>query len=719
MANEVMLPDIQVTQADPRVAVVDPDTSTSKLIGAIGKLGGEVVQGIQGYRTGRAIQGTAQAYDAAGAMIQSGAVFDPETGELVGGNVDGNMLSVEEYQASLDEELAAQIANVEQMSGSEFRRIRAAMEQGRLQGGNAYAGGLGRANMEIENKIRQISAIAPGFEDVVRDQAKQILGFDPTGFGIRNILKVPEQVKSKDEEKNAVLKGLWDKADALVVSSSALGRPLSREEAFRVVAADWERQLQRENLDNQASIGTLTSGETISRALSTYSSPIESALGYIMTGLGTDEQGNVIDFFSLPTADRIAAIDASLTTAKSREMANLIQLAEKAAAANGGILSPEDHNRIRETVESRYKDVPDILKRFSRNEVGAEMLESYRQAAQFGAWENNYLFKRLEAGWSTEFATKMFDILVNTAQGGDRQLDLLLSQYPALREVWYGMSGESRGGKILDKMMADIIGGKEVVITGDPEIDKKVEGLFAGRIIADLANHPADRKKLMTIMSTNRPQLAYSMARVNPSLIADLPQEMMPPIREQFVGDVERLTNDWAERQDQVLQDMRLSISNTPDADPEVTAQEFIDKIGRAGFVMANGVPVLVEDVEATQKAMRYDGSLASILAKSHNNPKFSRILSNPEVLSKMTGGKITTLNQFNTVFRQVVTSKALETALEREQARTSDPTSWYWPKAFDKFLAPTFEGRQQGTIRALEGARDRIAESVEIMDEE
>lgn len=170
MAREVLMGDIGVATADPRIAVPRADMSGPNAVEAIGEIGGEAIQGIQ---TGRALKGVQQdveRFAVVGEAAQQGVRVDPNTGNVIEGDATP--------------ELEAALKRVQTASAQKFKEIALEVEQRGL-----YSGSM-MARLHTEKTIRDLSMQTPGFEDEIRRTAANVLGYDPMGFGMRQILDV-------------------------------------------------------------------------------------------------------------------------------------------------------------------------------------------------------------------------------------------------------------------------------------------------------------------------------------------------------------------------------------------------------------------------------------------------------------------------------------------------------------------------------------------------
>lgn len=166
MANEVVIGDLPVATANPKIAVTRADNSTAQFIQDIGGLAGDVVKGVQQGRVNRAVTEVGDALNASRQVIG-----DIESGEMT---VEG----VQKLQEGL----------VSERSRKAFTQINSAL----LQSGNRRGSAAAKARLLAEKEIRNISALTPGFSDEIRKSAAQVLGFDPTGGTMQELFSMTD-----------------------------------------------------------------------------------------------------------------------------------------------------------------------------------------------------------------------------------------------------------------------------------------------------------------------------------------------------------------------------------------------------------------------------------------------------------------------------------------------------------------------------------------------
>lgn len=179
MANEIMIGDIGVASADPRVAVTRADTTAARNIEMAGAIAGDVVEGVQQARTRGAVADTAEALSATEQLIT-----ERERATVAGEQLD-EAEAINRIGKSLNDRAARN-----------FSKIRADLEQ---RGGGRGAAAR-RAIALVESEVRNISALTPGFSESIRQTAASVLGFDPTGATMERLfgMEDPEAAKAAE-----------------------------------------------------------------------------------------------------------------------------------------------------------------------------------------------------------------------------------------------------------------------------------------------------------------------------------------------------------------------------------------------------------------------------------------------------------------------------------------------------------------------------------------
>lgn len=181
MANEIMIGDIGVVEANPKVAVTRGDNTAARNIEAAGAMLGDVAQGVQQARTRGALSDVAAGLSAAEQVITSREQLGYDAGEE-----------------------AIQIAAIEEGMTDRARKNFAAIRAGLDQQGGGRSAAARKATLLAEREIRSISALTPGFGQQIRQTAAQVLGFDPTGATMERLFGMqdpkPQTAKTEQEK---------------------------------------------------------------------------------------------------------------------------------------------------------------------------------------------------------------------------------------------------------------------------------------------------------------------------------------------------------------------------------------------------------------------------------------------------------------------------------------------------------------------------------------
>jgi hypothetical protein len=712
MANEVMIGNIGVAPADPRIAVVQPDRSTANAIEAAGGFAGQAVQGFQQGRTERAIRQGAQAYDVAGKLVEAGAKFDPDTGEL---------LNESEISDKINTDLAAQIAAVQETSAQAFSRVKAGMEQGRRSGGNAYAGGVASASLYIENEIRKISALTPGFEDVVRQTARDILGFDPTGFGIRNILQVPKEADKADE--NPRIKEMRQEAEARVWRASINGINLSMEDALRQVTAQDSRATMRASLQGEIELGNLTSDAATTEYFQTLSNPLMNMLERTIAAI--DPEGGST-FGNMNSADRTVLMKNQQGLAREQEYNEAVAFARSAALANGGRLTNQDLTRIREQVDRRWQGMDTFIDAMSRSGHAERWADELAKMANLQAWSVAPVIKFLNEGFNESIGLEFVKAMANT--GSNSQLKLLIDRSPALFQATGGGDRSVLTG-LVGQTLQDVFGGNNPVITGDPVVDRD----FTREVVSDMwrrsSNNPEGRRAIANDLTTVQPEMAYAMFLADPAEFGKhLTPESWSEMRSKFGTEVEMYSSSVSQGIIEQLDTARDPVGMAGfSGDTRLPLYERLNNaltsIDNMGFVkQRDGKVIFTNDIAgyragATARGIAGSGSIG-VLAQLGNTmfpnnlsdgatKRIAPLLVNDSMISRMNNGRIRNLEEFNEVFRRDAKAKALQAQIAVEEQRQSVTRAYYDREQQGPEAQQRFAAEQQQYVETLQGLLD------------
>lgn len=713
MADEVMIGDINVERADPRIAVVQPDRSRANLIEGLGNAASDVIQGVQQYRTQQAIGRVSQAYDVAGALAMRGAEFDPVTGEV---------LNQSDIDAKIDAELAGQIAAVQETSATAFNKIKASMEQGRGWGGDPYAAGLGRAHLQIENEIRKISAVTPGFEDVVRSTAREILGFDPTGFGIRNILQVPRQADPADE--NPEIKKINDEAEARMYVAAIHGINLDTSTALKQVTAERARATNTASLRSRIEAGNVTSDVAVTEYLVNQANPM---LSLLESSVATLNPETGVNFSTMNNADRTQHMKNQQAILREREFNQAVQFAQDAADNNGGRITDADLTRIRERVNQRWAGMDTIIDTMSKSAYADRWAQELSKTANLQAWAMAPLVKFLNEGFNESIGLEMIKAMANTSS--DSQLRLLIDRSPILSQVT-GNGDESLVARLMGQTLDDLFNGRQPAPTGDPTIDRQWTQEVVSHLWRGTSDSPEGRRSVTNAFVQQQPDIAYSLFMADPANFAkNMDQSSWAPMRERFAAEIETysgaVSQDLAALLDEARDPVGASgMTGDTSQGLYVRLNESLSSIDNMGFMKdASGKVFFSTDMNASRDSVRRTGTdpnmqrtgtgISMGLGDDVNqsirvglNKRVAPVLVNDTMISRMTNGRASNLDQFNEIFRRDAKAKAIDSQINAELTRTGVNQSFFGrtqnPRAPEQF-----EQEQNQYLDTLQGLLD------------
>lgn len=404
MAYEILPTPLGVAQPDPRIAVTRPDQSGPNAVEALGALGGEVISGVQKGRAIRGVNEDVERFAIVSEANERGMQVDPDTGMMVG----------ETQDAALQEKLLETRAK----STQKFREIALANEQTGVYGGSLMA------RLHTERTIRDLSMQTPGFEEDIRRTAASVLGYDPMGFGMRQILDV--------DKPTAGPQGPLTELDK------------------------WKQKVELATYQyNQANPGNPTNFATMDKFLSTTEQNLRSAESYksrLEQGQASFEEVlNSVELKDSPLIGLYQKSQAKLaagegwkwddTAMLTNEMANLKaqykeQLIGEARRTNpNGLLGQQAMERLDTTVNRVFAPYESIV----QNSTATKFLES--KQAELGLKSQDFmrtvapgLTLISEGVKNPAVATQLMEIFYSTAS--DPQAALWIQQNPELRAIF-------------------------------------------------------------------------------------------------------------------------------------------------------------------------------------------------------------------------------------------------------------------------------------------
>ena len=380
--------------ASPSFAA-QPDTTTAQEVQAIGKLGGNAVKEHQKAQVQEQFSQIAEAASFSQEVKDRGFTFDTE----------GNITGTDANNLSPDVQLEQKRQAIMAKAGPQFKRIANAVSQGAMSE-NAAA-------IELESTVKRLTTETPGFGPEIRQAARDLAGFDPTGYTLQQILNI-------NKPKGSTSKTAWEKrledAQATVNSLKAVGVDVP----LRTVLG---------------SLGQLdvakTENDTAEALLNTNSISFEQYAQKTVFDKGPDTKGllNNISQLSgkggvLNTQDYINAVTSQREQTK--------QFIRQKAAQFGGVDTPR-LTKLLSAVDEQYQPLIDNVQ---QNDLGELLKKKLGVMAQLDVlWGRQALpnVTRWNNAFGDKITSTMIDLMANTADPA--QFELLYSFDPMMKQL--------------------------------------------------------------------------------------------------------------------------------------------------------------------------------------------------------------------------------------------------------------------------------------------
>lgn len=495
MARTTLPTDIQVAAADPRVAIPRADMSGPQAIEALGEIGGNIISNVQQGRTSRAVSDVADSFSIALKSADQGIQYD----EL------GNPTPETVSQAS--DELQTRLNQVQGDATARLRRISLATEQGKYHGSLA-------TRIEMEKEVRQLMSQTPGFEREIRQTAASVLGFDPTGAAIRQLLDIqapaPKALTEIDKFEQEV--------DLTVRQYISVGINVSRATVHQIMSqaalrgrtnAMIQAQVEQGNLSSDQAIDALLDGETVS--------PFAQALAKI----GVDKANGVVRGWE-DTTNMIRSVEAA-------EQASLQQML-KDAKKFGGVISPAAQRKIEEWNTSRYAPIKQLFEEESLVSTLTNKFEQVEMLTKAAGWEMAPEIMFMNTAFGPQITGTLIDIMANSMTTGGFSM---LSQYFPVLTSLFGRDSLSKGSavptigtiarRILDGDTSVVVGPNGRVLSDEDTAALEAE---AANSLLNGAETKEDYTAVIEKLKSNRPRLALAQLSKDPNSFSQItPQE--------------------------------------------------------------------------------------------------------------------------------------------------------------------------------------------------
>lgn len=503
MAREVILNPIGVAAADPRIAVPRADMSGPNAVEDIGAIGGEVIQGVQ---TGRAIKGVqedVERFEAVSSAQEAGAQIDPDTGEIVGGNFD---LAIQQ-----------RLQEVRAKGAQKFKEIALANEQRGI-----YAGSM-MARLHTEKTVRDLAMQTPGFEDEIRRTAASVLGYDPMGFGMRQILDVaaPKQRPMTEWDKTL------DRADNYMRQwnhTHDINGQIDMNEAVRRVSNLDLKAAQNKMYDELKREGQVTAEQVL-----------------------TNYQGNKDDFLTKLTQ---RAVEGGIDVKEAANLQNLVQIL-KAEEYNQLVADAKRNpsTRLTEDLTSQFRKAIDdkwaIAETLVQNNTITKIATD--RVAQFQALSQEHMaivapgLAMLSMGITNQaVAAKMADIMFSV--GSEQQARTWLQNFPELRAI---LRDNEKPMESIDRAARELFGlaQRDGAPAGNPRETAAVKRALATTLYGK-ATSKEERSALINDLGNSAPDYQLALVSADPNSFNNLTPEARQSVAAQQATEARNLIRD-------------------------------------------------------------------------------------------------------------------------------------------------------------------------------
>lgn len=461
-------------------------TATAQLISGLGKVAGNVVEGVQEHRLQQSFGDTAEAAktvnDVKMALSDQGASdqqisnaltqaasFDPSKDPA--GQLDG---------LHLPDNVRQKLLAVKKKASNVFDTIAQASAQGAMTE-NAAA-------LQLEAKTRQLINETPGFGPEIRQLARGIAGYDPTNYDLQQVLDINKS-KTPKGPLTATEK-MSQEADAIVAGLGQAGRTVDKATVMGNLALARYNQAQHDALAAQLANNDISFQAFVHQTVASRGPDLSSTLIHIASI--TKERGGITqpqDYINVLVRQREAS-KASLR----KDAATYAQ-----GVSNDQIASAMD------SVDKQYQPLIDAVK---DNGLGKLLDEKLQLVAKLNqAWGEQTLpnlTRLVQAFPGSRIPDQFVQMLANTADSS--QFKLLASFDPGIKALLdSGIETSGSASRKLADTTFKVMTGQEL-----SSEEQKFEPL-AERMVLTAPNSNEAREKFIDGLAAQAPIRATSL----------------------------------------------------------------------------------------------------------------------------------------------------------------------------------------------------------------
>ena len=392
MPFQKQIPDIPV-EARPIVPQSGRGQAVAQAIQNIGEIAGQTVQDIQTTKVRTGIQDISQATTVAAAVKAEGgiSVFNTQ------GDVDVSGLSPQ---------LQQQVTAIQAKAGDRFKRIAQGVAQGAIP--------RQAAALEAEAAIKELINQTPGFGAEIRQQARDLLGYDPTGFALRQTLDLdtPRTTRLTASQKRL------EEAQSIVSAIKSVNPEagISVETVMGNMAVRDLNKINQELAAADLDLNTISFNQYVQRVFVQRGPDLADTLAGIATqgaegGLETPEQ-----YVNLIVSQREADL---------REL-------RQTATVKGGI-NMSDLTAAEDQVNRMYEPLLNAVKNNNLGDIMKNRLDTIGQLNKVYAHQMTPILSFVASAYGDQIGGKLLDMLSGLAD--PKQFELLYQFEPGLKRL--------------------------------------------------------------------------------------------------------------------------------------------------------------------------------------------------------------------------------------------------------------------------------------------
>jgi len=331
----------------------------------------------------------------------SGATFDPNTGEVLGG-VD-----------NLSPEVQEQLRVINKESKGVFNSIASAVAQGATTQASAA--------LRLESELKRLINANPGFAPELRAQARDIAGYDPSNYQLRRMLNV-NQPKKKAGRLTAFDK-ISEEAEAIVQGFAAGGVTLDQQSVVFMIAKDKEASFRSGLLDSQLKINEIDSAQWLAGRRAAQGAQSSRLLANIAQA--RNQGTGVVD-----TQGYLNAVSNAKQETKNQFY--------QAFAKSGKTLTLDAQNDMSAAIDKDFAEIEKAVKDNDFGKILDNKINTITKLHKLWGIDQNPRLARWANAFGPRIASQIVEVMGSA--GSPEQLSLLIDLIPTLK-AYVGKEG--------------------------------------------------------------------------------------------------------------------------------------------------------------------------------------------------------------------------------------------------------------------------------------